>query len=135
MLPTHKINQSCWQRSGTCSRPVCLTLRLFCLQGKLSVRSLGLVVVLVQLTMHKTSPTLHHVGEIITFYLTTHKATPELPEIRNAYHSVLVSLLLSVDMFFLCVCFIGCEACWHSFKSLLYCICAIYLWIFLILIF
>ena len=40
----------------------------------------------------------------VTFYLTTHKATPELHEIRNAYHSVLVFLLLSVDIFLsLCV--------------------------------
>ena len=38
------------------------------------------------------------VGSI--FYLTTHTAAPELPEIRNAYHSVWVSLLLSVDVFF-----------------------------------
>ena len=44
------------------------------------------------------------------FYLTTHTATPELPEIRNAYHSVLVSLLLSVDVdFSLCVFYMMCS--------------------------
>ena len=40
--------------------------------------------------------------------LTTHTATPELPEIRNAYHSVLVFLLLSVDMFLSLCGFIEC---------------------------
>ena len=45
------------------------------------------------------------------FYLTTHTATPELPEIRNAYHPVLVFLLLSVDMFLSLCGFIECGIC------------------------
>ena len=46
-------------------------------------------------------------GVTFLFYLTTHRATPEFPEIRNAYHSVLVSLLLSVDMFLSLCAFAG----------------------------
>ena len=41
--------------------------------------------------------------------ISLHTSNPELPEIRNAYHSVLVSLLPSADVVFLCVCF--CELC------------------------
>ena len=68
------------------------------------------------------------------FYLTTHTATPELPEIRNAYHSVLVFLLLSVDMFLSLCGFIECGICGlHvgykltdiALKGLLICTCVI----------
>ena len=70
----------------------------------------------------------------LLFYLTTHTATPELPEIRNAYHSVLVFLLLSVDMFLSLCGFIECGICGlHvgykltdiALKGLLICTCVI----------
>ena len=41
-------NQSCREGLGTCSRLVCLSLRFVCLLSGLSVRGLGLVIVLLQ---------------------------------------------------------------------------------------